>query len=63
MDFELDLNIWIGFKYWSKYLDLNFKNIQTSFLEKKNLDKKSDPIIWSKMDVDWIIKNPIHNHP
>jgi len=45
MDFELDPNIYIGFKSLSKYLDLDFKKIQTSFVEKMDLDRKSDPII------------------
>jgi len=25
LDFELNPNIWIEFKSWSKYLDINFK--------------------------------------
>jgi len=31
MDFELYPNIWIGFKSWSKYLDMDLKKIQTTF--------------------------------
>jgi len=34
MDLELDPNIWTGFKSWSKYLDLDLKKIQTSFVKK-----------------------------
>jgi len=46
LDFELDPNIWIGFKYWSKYLDLDFKKIQTTFAKKMDLGRKSNLIIW-----------------
>jgi len=46
LDFELDLNIWIGFKSLSKYLDLDFKKIQTTFAKEMDLDQKSNPIIW-----------------
>jgi len=28
-----------------------------------DLDRKSNPIVWIIMDVDWIIKNPINDHP
>jgi len=28
-----------------------------------DLGQKSNPIFGSKMNVDWIIKNPIHAHP
>jgi len=46
LDFELDPNIWIGFKSWSKYLDLDFKKIQTTFAKIMYLGQKSNPIIW-----------------
>jgi len=28
-----------------------------------NLDRKLIQLFGSKMNVDWIIKNPIHDHP
>jgi len=46
MDFKLDPNIWIRFKSWSKYLDLDSKKIQTTFAKKMDLGQKSNPIIW-----------------
>ena len=46
LDFELDPNIWTGFKSWSKYLNLDLKKNQTSFVEKMNLGRKSNTIIW-----------------
>jgi len=40
LDFKLDLNIWIGFKSWSKYLDMDFKKIQTTFAKKNGFGSK-----------------------
>ena len=37
LNFELDPNIWTGFKSLSKYLNLDFKKIQTSFAKKMEL--------------------------
>jgi len=31
---------------WSKYLDLDFKKIQTTFAKIMDLGQKSNPIIW-----------------
>jgi len=48
--FKLDLNIWIWIFKKSNILFLNWI---------ENLIQ----LFGSKMDVDWIINNPIHDHP
>jgi len=40
MNFELDPYIWTEFKSWSKYLDMDFKRIQTSFAKKNEFELK-----------------------
>ena len=35
-----------GFWTWSKYLDQDFKKIQTTFAKNMDLGQKSNPIIW-----------------
>jgi len=35
-----------GFWTWSKYLNLDLKKIQYTFVGKMDLDRKSDLIIW-----------------
>ena len=53
-----------GFKLWSKYLDLNFKKKSKLVLLKKWMGVENlIQLFGSKMDVDWIIKNPIHARP
>jgi len=51
--FKLDLNIWI----WI------FKKFNLLFLKKCIWIENIIQLFGSKMDVDWIIKNPIHDHP
>jgi len=51
--FKLDLNIWI----WI------FKKSNLLFLKKWIWIENVIQLFGSKMDVDWITKNPIHDHP
>jgi len=52
-EFKLDLNIWI----WI------FKKSNLLFLKKWIWIKNLIQLFGSKMDMDWIIKNSIHDHP
>jgi len=54
MDLNLYPNIWI----W-----ILKKIIQISFVEKMDLVQNMIQLFGSKMDMDWIFKNPIHDHP
>jgi len=51
--FKLDLNIWI----WI------FKKSNILFLKKWILIENQIQLFGSKMDMDWMIKNSIHDHP
>jgi len=51
--FKLDLNIWI----WI------LKKFNLLFLKKWIWIENLIQLFGSKMDVNWIIKNPIHDHP